>query len=160
MPNQYTGRDPVAHFWSRVDKSAGPDGCWLWTGQCEDGYGRVSWGGRRERAHRVAWMLANGPFPARKHVLHRCDNPPCVNPAHLFLGTNADNMADKAAKGREARGEAHGLAKLTAALISGVFASDAAGESKASIARRLGVGRTTIGHVLAKRTWVHVACST
>lgn len=88
-------------FWLRVDRSGD---CWRWTGTHKaTGYGRLSWGGRRAApAHRVAWELTHGVIPDGVHVLHRCDNPTCVNPAHLFLGTHADNMSDRREKGRYA----------------------------------------------------------
>lgn len=98
--------DLIEAFWSKVDKSAGPDGCWLYTGFRKwDGYGwlarkmdgKVRW----LTAHRYAWMVAHGGEPADGlHILHKCDNPPCCNPAHLQLGTHQENMADMAAKGR------------------------------------------------------------
>ena len=86
-------------FWSKVDTSGE---CWTWTADLDDhGYGRLGIGRKRiEPAHRVAWTLANGPIPEGLRVLHHCDNPPCVRPDHLFLGTQADNMADMMAKGR------------------------------------------------------------
>lgn len=94
---------PVSErFWQRT----APRGeCVEWTGcRNEYGYGLVSVARRSRRAHRVSWELANGPAPAGLCVLHRCDNPPCVDPAHLFLGTPADNTADMIAKGRDYRG--------------------------------------------------------
>jgi len=80
-------------------------GCWEWTGsRNEKGYGRFNAGGHSPiGAHRYAWQLAYGPVPPGRMVLHECDNPPCVNAAHLFLGTAADNMTDMVAKGRSCR---------------------------------------------------------
>jgi len=96
--------DGIAAFWAKVDKG-GAGGCWLYTGFRKwDGYGWLN----RHRdgkdhymtAHRYSWILAHGPVPNGLHVLHRCDNPPCCNPSHLFLGTHQENMADRVAKGR------------------------------------------------------------
>lgn len=85
-------------FWSKVDKSGE---CWLWiASRLSGGYGQFQMGGRPHAAHRAAWILANGPIPPGLHVLHSCDNPPCVRLDHLRLGTVADNMRDKALRGR------------------------------------------------------------
>lgn len=90
-----------ARFWIRVDGSAGDDACWPWLGARDPkGYGQA---GKRWRAHRVAMFLTNGPIPPGMFVCHHCDNPPCCNPAHLFIGTVTDNMRDCAAKGRTSR---------------------------------------------------------
>lgn len=88
-------------FWSRVDRSKGDDACWEWTGARNGrGYGMCGVGTRYHGAHRVAYTLCSGTIPDGLNVCHHCDNPPCVNPAHLFLGTQSDNMRDCFAKGR------------------------------------------------------------
>jgi hypothetical protein len=86
----------------QLDKSGG---CWVWMGGRQKlmGYGKISLNGKDFLTHRVAWELANGPIPADMQVLHSCDNPPCCNPAHLHLGTHADNMREKTERGRTTR---------------------------------------------------------
>lgn len=106
---------PIAvRFWRFVRKT---DGCWWWTGSANArGYGSIrpatgsSVRGKAKMAHRLAWELANGPIPEGHYICHRCDNPSCVNPAHLFVGTPSDNMRDCVAKGRSSIGRARPLA--------------------------------------------------
>lgn len=128
---------PVAdRFWSRVAKSV--EACWLWTGsKDDDGYGLAFfWHRRRIKAHRLSWELNRGPIPAGLDVLHSCDNPPCVRPDHLFLGTQVENMEDARRKGRLAQ-----VPSETAAAISEAYRSGAA---ISAIRERFGVAIRTI----------------
>lgn len=109
-----------ATFWQRMDRSGGPDACWIWLDRVDkDGYGKFACdGSRNKRAHRLAWEFTNGPIPPGLCVCHNCpdgDNPSCCNPRHLWLGTNVQNTADRQAKGRHwARaGAENGAARLT-----------------------------------------------
>jgi len=96
----------IAAFWARVKKT---DGCWVWSGGMSGcGYGQMPMKMRDRKAHRFSWRIHNGPIPRGLFVLHKCDNPPCVNPDHLFLGTNLDNAKDRAQKGRSAFGDRNG----------------------------------------------------
>lgn len=147
----------MARFEANIDKS-GP--CWIWTGyRLPRGYGLFHVGGSRILAHRLSYAVFVGPVPGGLHVLHNCpggDNPRCVNPRHLRPGTNAENAADTAAKGRSTRGEKNPQAKLTDAQIPQVFARRAAGDGRRAIARALGVSASTVGMVLAGQCWGHV----
>jgi len=159
-------------FWSKVDRR-GPGECWEWiAGRCRAGYGYVQWEGRLQSAHRVAWQLAHGPIPEGLHVLHHCDNPGCVNAVgHLFLGTNAENMADRDAKGRQAksdrhgshthperwpRGEAHVRSKVTTADVRLIRALRASGVPRVDVARRFGLTAASIYRICLRKTWAHV----
>ena len=156
-------------FWQNVAR--GP-GCWPWKrGKDRRGYGRVRFHGRRELAHRVAWMLTFGPIPPRQNVLHSCDNPPCCRPTHFFLGTQKDNMADAARKGRTATGDRNGSrlhsdhvargerqrsAKLTSDAVREIRRRAARGETQTSLGREFGINRYTIRSVVHRETWAHV----
>ena len=88
---------PQERFWAKVEKS---NSCWLWRANCNpEGYGQFWLNGKLEKAHRISWTFKHGAIPDRLLVLHKCDNPPCVNPEHLFLGTDRDNSRDRIRKG-------------------------------------------------------------
>jgi hypothetical protein len=134
--------------------------CWIWSGPSDKkGYGRLKVApGRALSAHRVSWEMANGPIPKGRGyhgtcVLHRCDNPPCVNPAHLFLGTSGDNMADKTQKGRQSKGDGFINSKLTAVAVREILASV---ETGVTLARRFGVKPPAISKVRRGHGWKHV----
>lgn len=94
----------MTDLWARADLSGGPTACWPWmAGKNDNGYGRLRFKGRTTYAHRAAYELAVGVIPEGMFVCHTCDNPPCVNPGHLFVGTALDNNRDRIAKGRTAR---------------------------------------------------------
>lgn len=162
----------VDRFWTKVDR-ADTGSCWTWGGCRVKGYGQFSLGkARRVYAHRFAYELAYGPIPQGMLVLHRCDNPPCVRLDHLFLGTDLDNMQDKAAKGRAAtgarngvhthpervsRGEAHHRARMTAAQVLEAQQRRARGEKVVSIAHDLGVSLSGLYQALGGNSWRHLA---
>lgn len=136
------------NFWARVDKSGD---CWLWTcGTDEKGYGRVGYRRRRSvGAHRVAWALTHGGELPTAWVLHQCDNPPCVNPDHLFLGDATDNNHDRQIKGRTRgwagrSGADHHAYKVTPELLTKIRQMRAAGVTQQSISDATGIAR---GHV-------------
>lgn len=133
-------------------------GCWLWSGRRtgSNGYGGVNVDGKPKRVHRLVWEAVNGTIPDGLCVLHKCDVPPCCNPAHLFLGTHQENMADRDAKGRHAHGERSGAAKLTEGKIREIRALAAGGRSGRSIAREFGVDHRVIGRVIRREAWRHV----
>ena len=132
-------------------------GCWEWVGfRLKAGYGRIrlSRDEGMSLAHRVAWEGAHGPIPSGLIVLHRCDNPACVNPAHLIPGTSADNTRDMLRKGRGIIGTTHPLGKLTPESVRIIRAARA---SRGDLARRFGVTRAAIRAVQVGRSWRWVA---
>ena len=129
------------------------------------GYGAFSLFGRRVLAHRFAWILAHGDIPAHPShhgtmvVCHKCDNPPCVNPEHLFLGTQADNNRDANAKGRRPepkRGELNSLATLTNEQVRSARARNARGEPVMAIAREMNVKYTTLWSAVRRENWAQI----
>lgn len=151
---------PLAvRFWAKVERR-GPDECWPWTGATSGGYGRISIAGRGSPmavASRVAWELTYGPLAKDQHVCHRCDNPPCVNPAHLFLGNPASNAADKVGKERQVRGVQFPQAKFTENDVREVRARRATGATFRALAEEYGVSYATVWNVINRQTWKHIA---
>ena len=138
--------------------------CWLWTGQKVEGYGvfRLYPPHRmlRIKAHRLSWIIHNGPIPEGLCVLHRCDNPPCVNPDHLFLGTDADNMRDRFEKGRyymNVRGDDHPRSKMTAEKVIEMRLRYANGETIKDLSLAFVMSWVQTRDILKRRAWKHVA---
>lgn len=144
----------LARFNVYINKS--DSGCWMWTASKDrQGYGFFRLNRRLMLAHRVGYELANGPIPMGLLVMHTCDNPACVRPSHLVLGTHADNMRDKVKKGRQARhGGGHNpRAKLTWPLVVGIRTARSTGESVRSIAARLRMSRMAIYRIVSRESW-------
>jgi hypothetical protein len=166
-------------FWAKVRKVEGEDACWEWTGTTQrlhpsgsGGYGVFKDGGRMFYAHRTSWEMANGgPVPEGFHICHHCDNRLCVRPDHLFLGTPADNMHDRDAKGRVAsgarngsytkperrpHGEQHGMALVTEEQVREIRQRHANGESQTSLARVFGMTQPNVSAIVLRKIWRHV----
>jgi hypothetical protein len=156
----------AAAFWGRVDQTGGDDACWTWTnkrtGQPAKSYGRFKVNAVLHRVHRLSWELTYGPIPEGLVVCHHCDNPICVNPRHLFLGTTQDNSIDMVRKGRHARnlpvyrGEANSQSKLTDDGVRAIRRRYAAGETERDLAAAYGVSERAIYFVVRHQTWRHV----
>lgn len=146
----------VIWFWEKVQKT---EGCWRWIGSTWDnGYGRMMVGKRRRKAHRISFLIHNGFLPEDKVVCHTCDNPICVNPAHLFLGTQKDNNDDKVKKKRHGWGERNGRAKLTEEIVTEIRSLHASGSlpTYEEIGALHGVSKKTINHIITNATWKHL----
>lgn len=145
-----------------LDVSGGSDACWLWTGSRRGGgYGQFKVASYiNTKANRVAYAVHYGVDPGSLNVLHSCDNPPCCNPRHLWLGTLAENSADMAAKGRwggsEQQGDKNGNAKLKSSQVVEIKRLIASGKNNHEIARMFGVIHQTISSIKRGKTWRHV----
>lgn len=151
-------------FWSLVDRN--PDGCWNWTGRRDkDGYGLTGFG---KRSHRISYQEAFTWKPGKLWVCHTCDNPGCVRPSHLFLGTALDNNRDAKNKGRHSHGKDHarrlnpvrgsksGVAVITESWVPEIRALYKSGVRQGDIAKKFGVSISAVNHCCAKRTWRHI----
>ena len=160
VPYHATGTERE-RFWRRVKR--GP-GCWLWTGN-RNVYGYGVWSPTKRAqlmAHRVAFVFAYGSIPVGKNVLHRCDNPPCVRPTHLFTGTQKDNSLDMMRKGRGVfpNGERNGRAILTATDVRNIrriYKPQRFSPTNAvKLARKYGVSQTCVYSILSRKRWKHI----
>lgn len=157
LPSPKKGRnsDPVPRFWRKVDQRS-PDECWEWTGsRTMQGYGTLMLTVdpyQTVRAHRLSWEIHNGAIPADLWVLHHCDNPPCVNPAHLYLGTPRENARDRASRNRgwetKLRGENHPTSKLSDAQIAEIRSRHAEGESQGKLAKEFGIRQGSVSRIV------------
>ncbi len=159
----------VDRFWLKVTKT---DGCWVWQG-CKNysGYGQITIKDKHYRAHRLAWILTNGEIPEGMFVCHRCDNPSCVNPRHLFIGTPKDNVDDMISKGRAVfhifnnpqdnpppryYGEKHPRAKLTEKQVLEIKELIKTDLTFRQIAAKYGVSKKTVSHIKTGYRWSYL----
>lgn len=156
---QYHGYSEVKRFLMRVEKGEKHE-CWPWTGSRMNENWHGQWrnqAGEIEPTHRATWRLFCGEIPEGMHVLHKCDNPICVNPDHLFLGTRSDNAKDmwakKRARPKAQHGEGHGCSKLTDEDVRRIRESSTSG---VELAEQYGVGKTTISSIRLRKTWRHI----
>ncbi len=145
-------------FFSKIAATADPERCWLWLAATNAaGYGRFRVSPSMELAHRVSWEVFKGPIPDGMNVCHDCDTPACVNPDHLFLGTQADNLADMTRKGRRRGGGGAGIkngrAKLTERDVLDIRLSE---ETCVALGRRYGVNHVAISRVRRRESWTHI----
>lgn len=143
-------------FWNKVEIPTDPSHCWLWVAsQDQFGYGRFRFEGKNRHAHRVAWILLNGDILKGLWVLHRCDNPQCVNPGHLFLGTAFDNNRDMFKKGRQGdrKYDKNGRAKITKIQAIEIKRRRLEGEKCAPIAKQFGLSEAAVSYIGIGKNW-------
>ena len=161
----WTAEKSIAVMWSRINKS-GPNGCWIYSGQVNSkGYGAFTYAGKPMVAvHRFIYQQIHGPLPRTVYCLHKCDNPLCCNPDHIFLGDDAANHADMVRKGRNSKGEQSKSNKLTAAQVQEIrlaYRIHGRGNRRRSnskeLADKYGVGQGAITSIISGRYWKHLS---
>ena len=165
QPQRYLlGHNPTGYrsvenyFWSFITP-ASADTCWEWQSETQmvNGYGSFQFQGKRYYAHRISWELHNGqPIPDGYHVCHKCDNPRCANPHHLFIGTNLENIKDKIRKNRQTKGTDQHYAKLNAEMVTEMRKMSTQGNTYRSIANHFGVVISVAWEAINRVTWKHV----
>lgn len=144
----------LSRFWSKVNQNSGPDGCWIWTGLRHPfGYGRFGCNKQKMLAHRVSYELEYGKLSSDQCVCHRCDNPCCVNPKHLFAGSRSINAADRDSKGRTLKGSQVKNSKLSEQQVLDIRASTA---SITDLSREYNVGYANIWAIIKRKSWTHI----
>lgn len=153
-PHGMSAEDKLNYFGWEVSSA----GCWLWKGNINSkGYASMHVKGLgKVECHRIAYLVWVGEIESGLQVRHTCDNPPCINPEHLVLGTIADNMRDKVERNRQLRGETHNLAKLTEVAVRDIRRRRAAGERLKPLAEQYGVSETMVSYVVRGKNWSHV----
>lgn len=157
LKNAGVGDTFEQRFWSRVAVTANPEKCWEWQAyRSVQGYGKIVWKNRSQRAHRVAFELFYGYEPKLKvrHVV--CDNPPCCNPYHLKEGTPAENSQDMVDKGRQTKGESHYKTSLTEDKVLNIRQLSKIGLSYFEISQKCGVSKSAVAHIVKRRVWKHI----
>ncbi len=156
------GRPVDERFWENVIKAA-LDDCWLWTGtKGHHGYGMMSVGSKRDKsrrnvfAHRLSYELHYGPIPSGAVIRHTCDNPSCVNPGHLIVGSHQENMRDMVSRNRQTLGTKNPQARITADDVRQIRALAASGTIHAEIAPRFGITRSAVTMIVERKRWAHV----
>lgn len=153
--------DSIELFWSKVRKTPT---CWIsLLSKDKDGYAQLHRAGKRTTAHRFSWTIHNGAIPNGMFVLHKCDNPPCVRPSHLFLGTQQDNVADRDRKGRTnrwANGARQGVKNprsiLNEGQVKNIREAHARGIRRKDIAKAFGISIKTVDSIIYRLNWKHI----
>ena len=148
-------KNTKADFWRNVHKTKT---CWIWIGGIRvRNYGAMRFNGIQWLAHRLAWTLINGKIPKGLFVLHTCDNPPCVRPSHLFLGTQKDNVLDMETKGRGrhlgVQGIRHGMAKMTEDQVREIRSKCETGIPQNTVAKEFNISKMAVSRIVRRESW-------
>jgi len=163
--SEFRKEESIERFWNKVDKN-GPSlkkemtNCWLWKGAIDkSGYGIMCMKKhfkRQTSAHRISWTLINGKIPELKEICHKCDNPRCVRPDHLFVGTHKENMNDRDGKNRNAKGELNGRSKINSNDVIKIRKLSESGLKYTKISNMYKIDRKTVKDIVVRKLWKHV----